>query len=342
MTANSEDIKHLVRERYGAKARGAAQLAADSPPESAGAPCCGLEGHGQSEQGRGPAEELSGGPGTGVIGLTDVSSLECDAGESGAGECGAGECGAGECGAGECGAGECGAGECGAGESGAGCCGPDDLERALRIYQEGQISGLPAESVAASAGCGNPTALAGLRLGERVLDLGSGGGIDCFLAARQVGGEGRVIGLDMTPDMLELARQNQAKLGLTNVEFLRGEMEDMPLPDSSVDVVISNCVVCLSPDKDAVFRESFRVLAPGGRIHLSDMMALSSQGPARADPEAWVSCIAGAEDRDVYLGRLRRAGFVDIEISWDEAQFDGEEGAPLNVASVKVVARRPA
>jgi SAM-dependent methyltransferase len=225
--------------------------------------------------------------------------------------------------------------------NGQGCCGPADLARALRIYSEGQLAGLPAESVAASAGCGNPTALAGLRPGERVLDLGSGGGIDCFLAAQQVGPGGHVIGLDMTQDMVELARKNQASLGLTNVEFILGEMERMPLPDASVDVVISNCVVCLSPEKDAVFGESYRVLTPGGRLHLSDMMALSPQGPALTDPEAWASCIAGAEDRDVYLGRLRQAGFTDIQLTDERARFDEADGFPLNVASVKVVARKP-
>lgn len=227
--------------------------------------------------------------------------------------------------------------------NGQGCCGPADLARALRIYNEGQLAGLPAESVAASAGCGNPTALAGLRRGERVLDLGSGGGIDCFLAAQQVGPAGHVIGLDMTQDMVDLARKNQASLGLTTVEFILGEMERMPLPDASVDVVISNCVVCLSPEKDAVFAECYRVLAPGGRLHLSDMMALSPQGPALTDPQAWASCIAGAEDRDVYLGRLRQAGFADIQLieSPDCIGVDEEAGLPLNVASVNVVARKP-
>ena len=222
-----------------------------------------------------------------------------------------------------------------------GCCGPADLDRALRIYTDGQLAGLPTEAVAASAGCGNPTALAGLGRGERVLDLGSGGGIDCFLAAQQVGPAGHVIGLDMTADMLELARKNQAKLGLTNVEFVQGEMEAMPVPDASVDVIISNCVVCLCADKDAVFREAFRVLTPGGRLHLSDMMALSPLGPARTDPEAWASCIAGAEDREVYIGRLRKAGFVDIKVTEEKVRFDAD-GAPQNVASVKVVARKPA
>ena len=227
------------------------------------------------------------------------------------------------------------------GDGGQACCSPADQERALRIYTEGQLSDLPAESVAASAGCGNPTALAGLQRGERVLDLGSGGGIDCFLAAQQVGEEGHVTGLDMTDDMLSLARKNQANLGLTNVEFVKGEMEDMPLPDGSVDVIISNCVVCLSPDKDAVFGESFRVLSPGGRMHLSDVMALSSDGPSRTDPEAWTSCVAGAEDREIYLGRLRGAGFEDIEITDEQVKFDKEDGTPLNVVSVKVVARKP-
>ena len=221
------------------------------------------------------------------------------------------------------------------------CCGPADLDRALRIYSEGQIAGLPAEAVAASAGCGNPTALAGLQTGERVLDLGSGGGIDCFLAAQQVGDTGHVTGLDMTQDMLDLARRNQTNLGLTNVEFVKGEMESIPLPDASVDVVISNCVICLSPDKDAVFQESYRVLSPGGRMHVSDMVALSAEGPARTDPEAWASCIAGAEHRDVYLDRLRRAGFVDLETTEERVKFD-DCGVPMNVASVKVVARKPA
>ena len=223
---------------------------------------------------------------------------------------------------------------------GAACCSPSDVDRALRLYNEGQLAGLPAESIAASAGCGNPTALAGLKLGERVLDLGSGGGIDCFLASQQVGPEGYVTGLDMTDDMLALARANQAKLGIDNVEFVKGEMENMPLPDASVDVVISNCVVCLSPDKDAVFQESFRVLASGGRVHISDMMSITEEGPARTDPEAWASCVAGAESRDVYLGRLQRAGFVDIALTEEMVKCD-EEGVPMNVASVKVVAHKP-
>ncbi len=226
-------------------------------------------------------------------------------------------------------------------EGDAGCCGPSDTERALRLYNEGQVAGLPAEAVAASAGCGNPTALAGLKPGERVLDLGSGGGIDCFLAAQQVGASGHVTGLDMTPDMLALARKNLSTTGLTNVEFVEGEMENIPLPDACVDVVISNCVICLSPDKDAVFREAFRVLAPGGRVHVSDMVALSPEGPAVTDAEAWVACVGGAEDKAVYLARLARAGFIDVETTDEDLRFDSE-GVPMNVASVKVVAHKPA
>ena len=222
----------------------------------------------------------------------------------------------------------------------AGCCGPSDFDRALRLYNEGQVEGIPAEAVAASAGCGNPTALAGLKPGERVLDLGSGGGIDCFLAAQQVGDTGYVTGLDMTPDMLELARKNLATTGLNNVEFVEGEMEKIPLPDACVDVVISNCVICLSPDKDAVFREAFRVLAPGGRVHVSDMVALSPDGPAVTDAEAWVACVGGAEDKAVYLDRMARAGFVGVETTDENVRFD-HEGLSMNVASVKVVAHKP-
>ncbi len=225
----------------------------------------------------------------------------------------------------------------------ASCCGPEDLEHALRLYNEGQLAGLPAESVAASAGCGNPTALAGLQSGERVLDLGSGGGIDCFLAAQQVGESGRVTGLDMTPSMLELARKNQESLGLTNVEFVKGELESMPLPSNSYDVIISNCVVCLSPDKDSVFSESFRVLAPGGRIHLSDVLALSADGPAVTDAASWVSCAAGAEYHETYIDRMRRAGFVDIEINGEGFEFwdESEKETYTNTASFKVTARKP-
>jgi ubiquinone/menaquinone biosynthesis C-methylase UbiE len=194
--------------------------------------------------------------------------------------------------------------------------------------------------MAASAGCGNPTALADLRPGETVLDLGSGGGIDCFIAAEQVGESGRVFGVDMTPDMLALANANRDRMGVTNVEFIEGHLEDIPLPDASVDVVISNCVICLSPDKDAVFQEAYRVLTPGGRLHVSDMLAMTDDGPALVDAASWASCIGGAEYRETYLARMVAAGFTDIATTQEELKVD-ERQVSLNVASVKVSAHKP-
>ena len=257
-----------------------------------------------------------------VIELTDVTPVGVD------------------CGAENCGHGNCGSDDCAPTEAAA-CCSPADTDRAMTLYNEAQLQGLPVEAMAASAGCGNPTALAGLSPGETVLDLGSGGGIDCFIAADQVGESGRVFGLDMTPEMLALANANRERMGVSNVEFIEGHLEDIPLPDRSVNVVISNCVICLSPDKDAVFREAFRVLTPGGRLHVSDMLALSADGPTLNDAEAWASCIAGAEYRDTYLARMVAAGFTDIE-TIDEAVRCDDDDVPLNVASVKVSARKPA
>ena len=266
-----------------------------------------------------------------VIQLTDVTPAQ-----------GAG-CGAENCGHGACGGDDCGhdAAACGCGEATAtACCSPADTEHAMALYQDAQLQGLPVEAMAASAGCGNPTALADLRPGETVLDLGSGGGIDCFIAAEQVGESGKVFGLDMTPEMLALANANRDRAGLTNVEFVQGHLEDIPLPDASVDVVISNCVICLSPDKDAVFREAFRVLTPGGRLHVSDMLAQSEDGPRLTDAESWASCIGGAEYRGTYLSRMTAAGFVDIATIDESIRLD-EDDVPLNVASVKVSARKP-
>ena len=200
----------------------------------------------------------------------------------------------------------------------------------------------PMISLAVSAGCGNPTALAGLKPGEVVLDLGSGGGIDCFLAAPQVGDSGHVYGLDMTPEMIALARRNARTLGLTNVEFLQGEIEAIPLDDRSVDVIISNCVVCLSPGRDAVFGEAFRVLRPGGRLHFSDMATTGDlPDKVKRDPEQWVNCVGGAEPIDTYVARVMRAGFVDVEV---EQQRLGEEvDFELSMLiSAKVTARKPA
>src|SRR5262245_19416166 len=173
------------------------------------------------------------------------------------------------------------------------------------LYTEGETGALPAEAVAASLGCGNPTALAQLRQGETVLDLGSGGGIDVLLSAQRVGPTGKAYGLDMTDEMLALARENQAKAGATNVEFLRGEMENIPLPDASVDVIVSNCVINLSADKDRVLAEAFRVLRPGGRFAVSDVV-VRGEVPAeiRRNVELWIGCVAGALEESQYRAKL--------------------------------------
>jgi ubiquinone/menaquinone biosynthesis C-methylase UbiE len=200
------------------------------------------------------------------------------------------------------------------------CCGPGAAPQeetsswADKLYSAEELGTLPQEVSELSLGCGNPTAIAELRPGDAVLDLGSGSGLDCFLAAQQVGAEGRVVGLDMTDSMLELAQRNLAKVGATNVEFQKGEMESMPLPDGAFDVIISNCVINLSPDKDAVFRESFRVLKPGGRVRVSDIVWLRAPTAAEQnDLASWAGCVAGALEVDDYVGKLRAAGFADIE-----------------------------
>lgn len=209
------------------------------------------------------------------------------------------------------------AGCCGPASSG--CCSPgdsaQDVSLAQALYHEVDLTGLPDSVTLASLGCGNPTAIASLKPGETVLDLGSGGGIDCFIAARFVGPAGRVIGVDMTDHMLALAEQNKAKLGLTNVEFRKGEIEALPVENDSVDVIISNCVINLSPDKDAVFREAFRVLKPGGRFAVSDMVT-AGEWPEqlKANVGAWAGCITGAIDQDVYLQKMREAGFVEVGV----------------------------
>ena len=201
-----------------------------------------------------------------------------------------------------------------------GCCGPaaccgggDPITSDL--YSDAENQGLPADAVAASLGCGNPTALLPLEPGQIVLDLGSGGGIDVLLSAKRVGPTGKVYGLDMTDEMLALARENQQKAGATNVEFLKGTIEAIPLPDNSVDVIISNCVINLSSDKDAVLREAFRVLKPGGRFAVSDVV-VRGEVPAdmRRNMELWVGCIAGALEETEYTSKLAAAGFTDVEV----------------------------
>lgn len=228
-------------------------------------------------------------------------------------------------------------------ESGDGCCGPQAVETigccgpqaveigadfGAELYAADEQDGLPAEAVAASLGCGNPTAVAELRAGERVLDLGSGGGIDVLLSARRVGDGGRVYGLDMTDEMLDLARANAARAGADNVEFLTGTIEAVPLPASSVDVVISNCVINLSVDKPAVFAETFRVLAPGGRLGVLDVVSDDDLSPAqRAERGDYVGCIAGALSFAEYRTGLADAGFTDIRITSTHQVADGMHSA---------------
>ncbi len=183
------------------------------------------------------------------------------------------------------------------------------------LYTADETVGLPAEAVVASLGCGNPTALAQLTPGETVLDLGSGGGIDVLLSARRVGPTGKAYGLDMTDEMLALARKNQRKAGVQNVEFLKGEIEQIPLPNNSVDVIISNCVINLSADKDRVLAEAFRVLRPGGRFAVSDVVVRGGiSASIRQNVESWIGCVAGALEEEEYRTKLARAGFVEIEV----------------------------
>jgi ubiquinone/menaquinone biosynthesis C-methylase UbiE len=206
-----------------------------------------------------------------------------------------------------------------------GCCGPEedcaspDLELASMLYATEDVASLPEEVTTLSAGCGDPVTLASLQPGQTVVDLGSGGGIDCFLAAKRVGETGKVIGIDMTPQMLDRARANKAKLGVENVDFRLGEIEHLPVPDETADVVISNCVINLSTDKPQVFREAFRVLKPGGTFAVSDIV---TDGPLPdvivESLAAWYGCVAGALDQVDYIAALEEAGFADVELTAEE------------------------
>jgi arsenite methyltransferase len=213
---------------------------------------------------------------------------------------------------------------CGCGDGG--CC--SDGEFGSTLYDSSQRAELPDAAVLASLGCGNPTTVADLHVGETVLDLGSGGGIDVILSARRVGPAGHAYGLDMTEEMLELARRNAAEAGVANVTFLQGLIEEIPLPDASVDVVISNCVINLSTDKPSVLREIGRVLRPGGRIGISDVVAEDRLEPdQRADRGSYVGCIAGALSTSEYTDGLRAAGFEDVSVDFTHEVADGMHGA---------------
>jgi arsenite methyltransferase len=220
------------------------------------------------------------------------------------------------------------------------CCDPITTN----LYSADQTGIIPDKAVKASLGCGNPTALIDLRPGETVLDLGSGGGIDVLLSAKRVGPTGKAYGLDMTDDMLALARENQKQAGVTNVEFLKGEIENIPLPDNSVDVIISNCVINLSADKDRVLREAFRVLKPGGRFAVSDVVVRGSvPEEVRKSMLLWVGCIAGALEESEYIAKLKGAGFEEVTVEptrvynvEDARQFLTEAGVDVDAIAPQV------
>ncbi|MBX3082727.1 MAG: arsenite methyltransferase [Anaerolineae bacterium] len=223
------------------------------------------------------------------------------------------------------------------------CCGGEAGSCNTTLYDPALLEGLPVDVSGLSLGCGDPVTIAALHKGERVLDLGSGGGIDCFLASKQVGAEGYVIGVDMTPDMLTKANANKQKMGVRNVEFRQGQIEAMPVESDSMDVVMSNCVINLSPDKPAVFREAFRVLRSGGRVSISDIVTEGNFSPElRAQADKWAECVTGAIDVSVYTGFMREAGFVDIQVV-DKYDADGivpiQAGMP-RIFSARITARK--
>ena len=235
------------------------------------------------------------------------------------------------------------------GTGGSSCCGASALSGCAdpitsNLYDENQTNALPQEAVLASLGCGNPTALAQLNPGETVLDLGSGGGIDVLLSAKRVGPAGKAYGLDMTEEMLALANENKRKAGAQNVEFLRGEIEHIPLPDNAVDVIISNCVINLSADKDAVLREAFRVLRPGGRLAVSDVVTKGEILPEiRKSVLLWVGCVAGALDEAEYRAKLNAAGFEQVNVeptriyrAADAKEFLATEGIDADAIAPQV------
>jgi arsenite methyltransferase len=222
------------------------------------------------------------------------------------------------------------------------CCGTSDCASPT-LYEERMLEGLPVDVTSLSLGCGDPVTIADLREGETVLDLGSGGGIDCFLAAKRVGANGYVIGVDMTPDMLEKANANKVKMGMANVEFRKGNIEALPVDSDSVDVVMSNCVINLSPDKPSVFSEVYRVLKVGGRVSISDIVTEGEFTPEmRADLTKWAECVTGAIDMQAYIDLMQQAGFVNIQVV-DKVDAEGivtpREGMP-RVFSARITANK--
>jgi arsenite methyltransferase len=235
------------------------------------------------------------------------------------------------------------------GEQTRSCCSPDasgeNCGCSPQLYDDILLAGLPADVTGLSLGCGDPVTIASLKPGETVLDLGSGGGIDCFLAAQQVGDTGYVIGVDMTPDMLMKANTSKVSMGVNNVEFRKGQIEALPVTDNSIDVIMSNCVINLSPDKETVFKEAFRVLKPGGRVSISDIVTEGDfSSEMRAELTKWAECVTGAIDLESYISSMQDAGFTDIQVV---SKVDNENLIPRQeemprIFSARVTAYKPA
>ncbi len=229
---------------------------------------------------------------------------------------------------------------CSGGSSSSSCCGDQPA-----LYEAALLEGLPEQVTNISLGCGDPISIASLKPGETVVDLGSGGGIDCFLAGRQVGPTGHVIGVDMTPDMIAKANANKQRMGVTNVEFRQGQIEALPVDDNTVDVIISNCVINLAPDKRPVFSEAFRVLKPGGRVSVSDVVTEGARPENQpVDLESWAACVLGALDVNDYMGLMREAGFVDVTAvdKMSDAEANANDSNELRYYSARITGRKPA
>ena len=314
-TPSARDIQRAVVDRYGARARAVLEAAGAAPTADA---CCAPAPAGSDACCAPATDAAAARPLAASFATTEASDEAC-------------------CGPDCCGGPGASATEAASEGTSEGTAHDTRQQFGSALYDATDVSTLPQSAVAASAGCGNPLAIAELRAGERVLDLGSGGGIDCFLAARQVGTTGEVWGLDMTPNMVALARHNAAQVRADNVRFRLGEIEDIPFGEGEFDVIMSNCVINLSADKPRVFREAFRVLKPGGRLRVSDMVqvgALSDE--QRASLESWAGCIAGALPVEEYLDAIRTAGFVEAS-----AHHNAEAPGAPGVVSAYITATKP-